>query len=57
MMDRLPLGECTICGAQARLPHQCPRCKKGGCEKDDCAKHIRRVDQCRVSARGQQYAE
>ena len=57
MMDRLPLGECTICGAQARLPHQCPRCKKGGCEKTDCAKNIRRVDQCRVSARAQQYVE
>ena len=57
MMDRLPLGECTICGVQARLPHQCPRCRKGACEKPECAKHIRRVDQCRAAARAQQYVE
>ena len=49
MMKMLPEGLCTICGTQAKLPNQCPRCKKGGCEKADCAKNIRRVDQCRAA--------
>jgi len=52
MMKLLPKGSCTICGAQARLPNQCPRCRKGACEKDDCAKFISRVDLCRVPAKG-----
>ena len=51
-MKMFPQGSCTICGAQARLPNQCPRCKKGACEKPECAKLIRRVSQCRVPAKG-----
>ena len=49
MMKLLPKGLCTICGTQAKLPNQCRRCKKGACEKPECAKHIRRVDQCRAA--------
>ena len=52
MMKMFPQGSCTICGAQARLPNQCPQCKKGACEKDDCVKLIRRVSQCRAPAKG-----
>ena len=52
MMKLLPKGSCTICGAQARLPNQCPQSRKGACSKDDCAKFIRRVDQCRAPAKG-----
>ena len=48
-MMKLPQNPCTICGAQTVLSHYCSRCKKGGCEKTDCAKNIRRVDQCRAA--------
>ena len=57
MMKMLPEGLCTICGVLAKLPNQCRRCRKGACEKPECAKHIRRVEQCRAAARGQQYVE
>jgi len=57
MMKMLPKDFCTICGIQTRLSYHCSRCGKGACNKPDCIKFIRRLDQCRVPAKGYQYVE